>query len=89
MPAEPTLRLRQADLAWREFGTETVLIDLRTSTYLETNAAATLLWRRLESGATESALVEALVDAFAIAPEQAATDVRAFVTDCERRGLLS
>ena len=89
MSSEPVLRLRGDDLAWREFDGEAVLLDLRTSMYLAANAAATILWRQLEQGTTESALAVLLVDAFDIPAERAAGDVSAFLASCRERGLLA
>jgi hypothetical protein len=86
---EPVLRLRQDDLAWREFAGEAVLLDLRTSTYLATNPTATILWRQLDRGTTESALAAALIEAFEIDPELAAADVERFLKDCRERDLLA
>lgn len=89
MSDHPVLRLRQDDLAWREFDGEAVLLDLRTSMYLATNPAATVLWRELAQGSTESAMAAALVDAFGIPLERATADVERFVADCRERNLLA
>jgi hypothetical protein len=86
---EPVLRLRSDDLAWREFAGEGVLLDLRTSMYLATNPSATVLWRQLDQGTTESAMTAALVDAFGIPAERAAADVRRFLAACRERDLLA
>jgi hypothetical protein len=89
MSREPVLRLRQDDLAWREFAGEAVLLDLRTSMYLATNPAATILWRRLDQGTTETAMAAALVETFEIPAYRAAADVRKFLADCRERNLLT
>lgn len=86
---EPVLRLRQHDLAWREFAGEAVLLDLRTSMYLATNPAATILWQRLDQGATKSELTTALIDAFDITAQRAAADVASFLASCRERDLLA
>jgi hypothetical protein len=89
MTNDPTLlRLRAENVAWREFDGEAILLDLRTSTYLTTNPAATVLWRLLERGATRLALVEALVAEFGIAHERATEDVATFLDDCRARDLI-
>lgn len=86
---EPTLKLRDQDVAARGLADETVVLDLRSSIYLATNAAGTVLWRRLQEGATRTQLVEALLEEFDVAPERAAADVDDFVSECRRRGLLA
>jgi hypothetical protein len=85
---EPVLRLRAADVASRGFSDELVVLDLRSSTYLSTNPAATLLWRLLERGATRSEMVRELLAEFDVAAQRAADDVDEFLRDCSRRGLL-
>jgi hypothetical protein len=89
MEREPTFRVRTENVAWREIEGETILLDLRTSTYLATNATATLLWRRLEQGGTESDLVAVLVAEFEVPEGQAAADVSAFLADCRERDLVA
>jgi hypothetical protein len=82
------LRLRNGELSWREFDGETVLLDLAGSRYLTVNAAGTVLLKRLANGCDRDELVTALVDAFKIAPEQAAADADAFVATLNAKGLL-
>ncbi len=82
------LRLRTDELKWREIEDEMVAVDVRNSTYLSANASATILWRRLVSGATRDDLAAELVDRFGIGVEQARTDVDAFVGDLGAQGLL-
>lgn len=85
---EPRFRLRSDAVAARSFGEETIVLDLRDSLYLSANPAGTVLWRRLETGATRSELVAALLSEFEVERERAAADVDAFLTDCRRRELL-
>lgn len=87
-PPDPVFKLREGAVAWRKVDDEVVLLDLERSAYLGTNPAATLLWHRLDEGATEGQLVDALVAAYGIPREQARTDVEAFLADCRRRDLL-
>lgn len=86
---EPLLRLRQEGFAARGIDDETVVLDLRTSTYLATNQAGTLLWRCLERGARRSDLIAAVLDEFEVDRAQAEKDVDDFIADCRRRGLVS
>ena len=62
----------------------------------ETNAAMALnktgvfLWRELEKGADEPALVHALLDRYSgVTDEQGARDVKAFLEELRSRSLLS
>lgn len=87
--SEPRLRLRQQDVAARGFQDETVILDLRSSTYFSTNATGTVLWRELERGTTRAQLIGALLNEFEVDEERATADVDAFVADCRQRGLLA
>lgn len=84
------LRLRDDDLSWREIDDEVIAVDVETSTYLGTNKAGTLLWRRLgEGSATKQDLAGLLVETYGIEAARARADVDAFVDDLSARGLLA
>jgi hypothetical protein len=85
---DPPLKLAAAAVEWRTYGNEVVLLDLRTSTYLSTNPAASVLWRLLADGTSHASLVDALVETYAVPREQAVADVDAFLAECRRRDLL-
>jgi hypothetical protein len=86
--SEIFLRLREADLDWREVEGELVALDLRESRYLAINRTGRVLWSALAEGATRDELIERLVGAFGIERARAAADVDAFTTELESRGLL-
>ena len=82
------LRLRDSAMKWREVDGETMLLDLRTSTYLAVNGSATVLWRKLAEGTTRNGLVDALCGSYDIDAEQAGRDVDAFLSECAQRGYV-
>ncbi|BAK37911.1 hypothetical protein MLP_48970 [Microlunatus phosphovorus NM-1] len=82
------MKLRADDLTWREIDSELVVLDLRSSTYLTTNASATFLMKQLAVEKSAAELTDALMNQFAISQTDAERDVRAFVDDLDRRGLL-
>lgn len=82
-------RLRDDDVAWREFSGEGILLDLRTSTYFSTNASATVLWRLLAAGTTREALVTALIEHFELDDERARADVETFLAACRQRSFIT
>ncbi len=47
-----------------------------------------LLWEKLEQGATEDELVEALLAEYEVEREQAEVDVKAFVAELSDKGVL-
>lgn len=82
------MKLRADDIVWREIDGDLVILDLRSSTYLTTNASGAVLMKELTEEKTDEQLAEALVKAFGITPEQAGTDVAAFVETLSKGDLL-
>jgi Coenzyme PQQ synthesis protein D (PqqD) len=83
------LRLRNEDLAWRMVDDEVVAVDLRTSTYLNTNGSGAVLWLALVEGATDEELVARLVAEFGIDADRARADVDRFLDAVRGRALLA
>nr|WP_300146698.1 PqqD family protein [Propionicimonas sp.] len=82
------MKLRTSDVTWREIDGDLVVLDLRSSTYFTANGAAGVLMKQLAEERTDVQLQQSLVDEYGIAQSQAAEDVRAFLDDLERAGLL-
>jgi Coenzyme PQQ synthesis protein D (PqqD) len=82
------LKLREADLDWREVEGELVALDLRESRYLAVNRTGQVLWSALAEGTSRDLLIKRLAEAFGIEQGRAAADVDAFTTELESRGLL-
>lgn len=82
------VKLRQDDVSWREIDGEMVVLDLKTSKYLTTNATGTTLLKLLTEERTPDELADALVETFEIDGDTAARDVTAFLDDLSTRGLL-
>jgi Coenzyme PQQ synthesis protein D (PqqD) len=83
------LRLRNEDLAWRMVDDEVIAVDLRTSTYLNTNGSGAVLWCALVDGATDEELVARLVGEFGVDAERARADVQRFLDAVRARELLA
>jgi hypothetical protein len=82
------MQLRQDGVTWQSVGDDIVVLDLNGSMYLKLSGSGRLLWERLVEPAEEADLSAALVDAYGIAADRAASDVAAFVADLRRRDLL-
>jgi hypothetical protein len=82
------LRLRDADLHWREIDGEVIALEARQSTYVATNGAGTLLWRALVDGATRDGLADELVREFGIPRVRALADTDRFLAELDDQGLL-
>lgn len=82
------LRLREDSLAWRAVDDRVVLLDLRSSQYLQINEAGSMLFQRLAEGADEADLVRALISAYGLDVDRAAGDVRSFLDMLRAHDLL-
>lgn len=82
------LRLQQDKVAWHDVEGTIICLDLVHSRYLSINAAGATLWPRLVAGAERDELIAALRERFAIDQTRAETDVAAFITDLDQRGLI-
>lgn len=67
------------EVLFRVVGDETVLLNLKTETYLGLNDTGTTIWKALAEGATIQAACDAVVEAFEVSAEEAKTDVRELV----------
>jgi coenzyme PQQ synthesis protein D (PqqD) len=82
------LRLQKGTVDWREVDGELVALERSDAVYLAGNESATILWRALASGTTDTALAELLVAKYRISHETARTDVARFLAGLQSRGLL-
>jgi hypothetical protein len=48
--ADPSLRVRQQELSWREFDAQTLILDERSWQYMTVEANEVILWRTLVEG---------------------------------------
>ena len=85
---EVEMRLRTDEVVQQETDGETVLLDLRSSTYFVVNGSGTCLLPLLLKGAERQDLLDALLDTFEIGPEQAEIDLDRFLQDLRRQDLV-
>jgi Coenzyme PQQ synthesis protein D (PqqD) len=82
------MRLRTDDVVKQETDGETVLLDLRSSTYFVVNETGTCLLPLLLEGVERQALLDALLETFDVEEHQAAEDLDRFVDDLRRQDLI-
>jgi len=79
--------LKDAVLA--DFETEdSVLLDIDGRRYHRMNATGSLIWKALEKKASNTEIVEQLINEFEVTREQAEASVLRFLADLESRGLV-
>jgi hypothetical protein len=83
------LKLREADLHWREIDGEIIALEARGSRYVAANGAGAVLWRALLAGTTREGLADELIRAYGIDRERAVGDAGRFVDELAAQGLLA
>ncbi len=79
---------RTASVLSREILDEAVLLDPQGGLYFGVNPTGSLLWSAMAGAVTLAELARLLVTRFGITDEQAWGDVRQFVGELERHGLV-
>jgi Coenzyme PQQ synthesis protein D (PqqD) len=82
------LRLRTGSVEWRIIDGEILALDLRSSIYLGLNRSGAVLWEDVVGGTTREALVERLMETFAVDAATAERDVAAFLRALDDHDLL-
>jgi len=72
----------------RTVGDGAVLVHLQTNRIYELNATGSRIWELIQSGASDSEVVQLLSADFAVSAEVADRDYKALLTDLEREGVL-
>ena len=83
------LKLREADLHWREIDGEIIALEARGSRYVAANGAGAVLWRALLGGTTREGLADELIREYGIDRERAVADAGRFVDELAAQGLLA
>jgi hypothetical protein len=78
---------RSPETAWQMIGEEAVVMNLAGARVLGLNPTGALVWSLLEER-DERGLAEAVAERFAVDPESARADVRAFLDLLRERGLV-
>ena len=79
---------RAQEILSTEIDQETVLMSIDAEAYYGLKGPARSIWEKLEIPMTFSALVDLLVREYQITPEACAEDLKKFLGEMEREGLL-
>lgn len=82
------LRLREEGLACSEVGGETVLLDLRSSTYFAAKGIGSFIVTCLREGVTEDSLAERIVESYEVDLDTAKADLSEFLKQLDDRQML-
>jgi hypothetical protein len=81
--------LRKEAIAWQSLDTEAVLVQLEREEVHVANPTAVLIIDALHTGATVTELVARVTRDYDVEPEQATSDVEAFLRAALEAGLLA
>ena len=79
---------RSEEMLSTELDQETVLMNIDAGAYYGLAGPAQIIWEKLKTPLTFSALMDQLVEEYEIAPEVCASDLQAFLGKMEQEGLL-
>lgn len=82
------MRLRREGLAWRELDGDGVLLDLRSSQYLSTNAVGTMIVGLLQEERTTQDILIAVALEYGMEQDIVASDVHAFLAQLKDKDLI-
>jgi len=86
---EPEDKLRRTQVAFStELDEETVLMSIDAGAYYGLAGTARVIWAKIETPLTFSALVDELVKEYDIAPEVCSAELEKFLGQMEQEGLL-
>jgi hypothetical protein len=87
MSGEDFIPQRNPAVQWREFGSDTILLDVDSGVYAQVNATGALIWERIDGQKTVSQIIDELRDLFG--DESIDADTSYFIEELRRQGLLS
>lgn len=84
----PGDRLRRLpDIAWREVGEETILVNVKQDEVMQLDSVGSFIWSRLSGDETLRNIAESLVGEFAVEMEAALEDTIEFAASLVDRGV--
>jgi hypothetical protein len=81
--------LRKDDVAWQFVDESVVVLDLRSSSYIEVNPSGAVLFRMLVDGSDVKAMALSLSERYGLPADEAEEDVKAFLAVLADKGLLT
>jgi len=86
MAPEPRYR-RDETLPFQEIQGQVIIVRPAGQEFHQLDETATFLWNRLDRPRAADDLAEELCEEYEVSPEDAARDVRSFLSDLEQKGL--
>ncbi len=89
MDIAPTSTYKAPDnYSWRDVNNELVVLNLQSGEYFTFNDVGRVIWLLLNDGKNVDEIARSITDQYATTEEKARIDVRAFIDNLFRQGLL-
>lgn len=79
---------KKEGVIYRNVDNQAVIVDLESSYYCNLNEIGTIIWEQIDGQKTLSDIAGYICDKFEIPEEQALEDVREFLDDIRKKGLI-
>ncbi len=76
------------NIAWRVIEGQAFIINTKTSTLHELDETGTFIWKLIEKGSSIEETAKELSERFDVSTGQAVKDIRDFITELEKKGIL-
>ncbi len=78
-----------ANLSMRTIEDENFILNRADSVLHALNPTAALMWDAIQNQNTPHEIAQKIVDTFEVSFEEALSDTRTFLSECEKKGLIS
>lgn len=82
------LARRKAAVKWKKIGDGGILLDLHSGDYYELDATALSIWKLIDGRTTARGMAERLARHYAAPPATVEKDVKRFLLELKKRGLI-
>lgn len=76
------------EVVCKEVGGTGILLNLRDGSYFEIGRTALEIWKRCDGRTPARAIAKSVAGLFGVGQDRAERDLRAFLSDLSRRGML-
>ena len=80
---------RNENITWKEFVTDSILLDLRSGDFFDVNDVGLMIWKQIDGQQTVKEIITKLAASFDTADEEIASDVNEFLKELVDKGLIT
>lgn len=80
---------RNENITWKEFGTESILLDLKSGDFFDVNDVGLMIWQQADGQRTVKEIIQTLTASFDASDDEMIADVREFLRELMNNGLIT